>query len=77
MSWKVSWNYRVCKHKAGEETLYSIREVYYDSDDNTIFVYLDASVSNWVTPEQLRQTLKLMLEACDRPILVIDNKGEK
>lgn len=66
----MSWNYRVCKYKSGEETLYGIKEVYYESDNVTIKGISKASVDNWTTEKELHGTLLLMTKALEKPILI-------
>ena len=77
----MSWNHRVLKrihrHKYlhDSETLYEIREAYYDKD---------GKINGWAeTPDvisssldDLKWTLNKMLESCDKPIVDIDSGEE-
>lgn len=77
----MSWNHRVFKrihrHKYlhDSETLYEIREVYYDKD---------GKINGWSeTPDViadsldgLKWTLNKMMESCDKPI-IDENNGEE
>jgi hypothetical protein len=65
----MSWNYRVMKDTYEGETFYEIHEVYYEGD---------GKVRNWtaepvfpcgISVEELKEILKTMMEACDKPIL--------
>lgn len=64
----MGWNYRVCQYVEAGETLFAIREVYYDND-GTPQMYGDASVEHWETLEDVRGTLDLMRGAFDKPVL--------
>jgi len=75
------WNYRVFqriynhKYLLEPETLYEIREAYYDENGD---------ISGWTqTPdviahslEDLKLTLNKMLESCDKP-MIDENTGEE
>ena len=77
----MSWNHRVFKrihrHKYlhDPETLYEIREVYYDKD---------GKINGWsATPDViadsldgLKWTLNKMMESCNKPI-IDENNGEE
>ena len=64
----MSWNYRVCRYRKNGETLFGIREVYYDARGR-IKGLTDASVDDWETHTDLKGTLTLMAKALDRPLL--------
>ena len=66
----MTWNYRVCKYEVNDQTLYAVREVYYD-DDGLPDGFCDASVDNWESVEDLRGTLEHMLRAFDAPVLSV------
>lgn len=69
------WNYRVATKDAEGDSVHCLEhgivEVYYNKDgeveDWTDFV----DVNGWVSVEELKGTLKLMLEACDKPVFEI------
>lgn len=77
----MSWNYRIFKrihrnkYLHEQETLYEIRETYYDKDGN---------INGWAeTPDvigdsvdELKGTLEKMLLACDKPVVEY-NTGEE
>lgn len=77
----MSWNHRVFKrihrHKYlhDPETLYEIREVYYDKD---------GKISGWSempdviadSVDGLKWTLNKMMESCNKPI-IDENNGEE
>lgn len=77
----MSWNYRIFKrihrnkYLHEPETLYEIRETYYDKDGN---------INGWAeTPDvigdsvdELKGTLEKMLLACDKPVVEY-NTGEE
>jgi hypothetical protein len=63
------WNHRVCKNTEQGEIFYNIHEVYYDDDGK-----VEGWTQNAVAPlgndlDELRNELKWMLEALDKPIL--------
>lgn len=73
----MSWNYRVTSRTipgseiAKEQTLYSIREVYY-AYEGTILSYTDRPIiGEFESVEELFEDLKLMSE-CNRDVLKID-----
>ena len=77
----VYWNHRVMKSTHGEETIYTIREVYYDHDGSIEGWTADAVAPQGETPEELREELARMIACTAQGVLyeaVLEekNKGE-
>lgn len=77
----MSWNYRVTKrihnHKYlhEPETLYEIREVFYDENGDISGMAETPDVIG-SSVEELKWTLQKMTECCDKPI-IDHNTGEE
>ena len=71
------WNHRVTKATIDGETVYEIREVYYDlpTTSDGIGWTQDASAPYGETLDELRQDLERMLAALDKPVIDIDEEG--
>ena len=72
----MSWNYRVCSYTTNGETLFGIREVYYDTDGRVKRVAA-ASAGDWTSAEDVKRTLEMMLKACDLPVVPLDSLTAK
>jgi uncharacterized hydantoinase/oxoprolinase family protein len=77
----MSWNYRIFKrihnHKYlhEPETLYEIRETYYDEDGSiTMWAEIPDIISDNL--EGVRWTLQEMMEACNKPVIDYNTKQE-
>jgi hypothetical protein len=69
----VNWNHRITVQTidAGEQ-LYEVREVYYH-DDGSVASWTGAPIDACgYTLDEVRATLHRMLDACDKPVLRID-----
>lgn len=77
----MSWNYRVFKrihnHKYlhEPETLYEIREVFYDENGDIVGI-ADTPDIIAHSMEDLKWTLQKMNECCDKPIIDYDSGEE-
>ena len=67
----MSWNYRVTKTATDEGDWFQVREVYY-LDGGTGWTR-DEIAADGQSVEEVRDVLKRMLEACDKPVLDIDD----
>ena len=68
----MTWNHRVTKATVDGETVYEIREVYYDlPDSDGIGWTQNASTPYGQTLDELRTDLQRMLEALDKPVIDI------
>lgn len=71
---KMSWNHRVCKSVYNHEyldepeTLFEIREVFYDENGDISAIAEEPDVIA-DSLEGLKWTLNKMLESCDKPII--------
>ena len=66
----MTWNYRVIRHrKSGEDDFLEIHEVYYNEDGEPTSVTQEGVSAGDETIEGLRETLDLMKQALDEPIL--------
>ena len=70
----MSWNYRVVKHEDtltdGNEIYYAIHECYYDENDIPTSITSGNGIELWGdTLEELKEDLRLMTLALDKPIL--------
>lgn len=71
----MTWNYHVSKKfDQHADTLYGIVEVYYDEEGNVVGWSDFIDPNYWTDPEDLKGTLKLMLEAFDKPLFEGDTK---
>lgn len=71
------WNHRVFKRYyddfPGDGPYYTLHEVYYDDEDDSIIGYVADDKPAWgESIDELKQVLNWMLDACDKPI--IDSK---
>lgn len=70
----MSWNYRVVKMEYPNSLVFTteqvleIKEVYYDKDGN-VNGYADALTPLGETIDELKESLCLILQALDKPIL--------
>lgn len=65
----MSWNYRVVRYQGADKEWYcGIHEVYYDEDKPSGHTVREAGVSG-ESIDELRDILKKMGEALDKPIL--------
>ena len=77
----MSWQYRVTtrihnhKYLHEPETLFEIREVFYDENGDIVGITETPDVIAH-SLEDLKWTLNKMLESCDKPIIDYD-KGEE
>ncbi len=73
----MTWNYRVVhrstKPEGRREDDYTIREIYYDTDDDGVIMWssVDATPSG-TTLDELRRDLDFMTAALDKPVLEYD-----
>jgi GTP:adenosylcobinamide-phosphate guanylyltransferase len=67
-----TWNYRVLSQKSGDETVYSIHQVFYDEQD-IVVRYVKVPISLIATDlEDMVEDMQLALEAFDQPIIKIE-----
>lgn len=67
-----TWNYRVLSQKSGNETVYSIHQVFYDEQD-IVVRYVKVPISLIATDlEDMVEDMQLALEAFDQPIIKIE-----
>jgi GTP:adenosylcobinamide-phosphate guanylyltransferase len=67
-----TWNYRVLSQKSGDETVYSIHQVFYDEQD-LVVKYVKVPISLIATDlEDMVEDMQLALEAFDQPIIKIE-----
>ena len=67
-----TWNYRVLSQKSGDETVYSIHQVFYDEQD-IVVRYVKVPISLIATDlEDMAEDMQLALEAFDQPIIEIE-----
>lgn len=52
--------------------MYTIKEVHYDDNDAIVGWTLDDMTPYGESPEELKQSLQWMLEACEHPVLEVD-----
>lgn len=64
----MCWNYRVCKQ--GDE--YSIREVYYDNDNNITLISSEPDPVVGDSVKDVKLTLKLMKGALAQDVVDVD-----
>lgn len=67
------WNYRVTKQVFADETVYSIREVYYGKKGQLGWTETDIAASGG-TLDEVRGELIRMLEATLKPVLDITDE---
>lgn len=75
------WNHRVFKTKTNYNTeevyLYSIREVYYDTETDKIIGWTADEIAPYgESLEELKQNLAWFLDACDKPTLEVDPEDD-
>lgn len=71
-----TWNYRLVKHRTPVEDFYSIHEVYYDENGGVrSFTENGSNPNGFETPEEVKNTLNMMLEAFSKPTL--EEKDDK
>jgi hypothetical protein len=64
------WNYRVIKAEKQGEIYFTISEVYYDDKDCPVgWVECKKNALVWEEYESLKETISLLSEAFDKPIL--------
>lgn len=63
------WNHRVMERVEGNETLFFVVEVYYNTDDNSILGWTEQESVWGESVESLTTTLNWMLEALEKPVL--------
>ena len=67
-----TWNYRVLSQKSGNETVYSIHQVFYDEQD-IVVRYVKVPISLIATDlEDMVEDLELALESFNQPIIKIE-----
>lgn len=67
-----TWNYRVLSQKSGDETVYSIHQVFYDEQD-LVVKYVKVPISLIATDlEDMVEDMQLALEAFNQPIIKIE-----
>jgi hypothetical protein len=67
-----TWNYRVLSQKSGDETVYSIHQVFYD-DQDLVVKYVKVPISLIATDlEDMVEDIELALEAFNQPIIKIE-----
>lgn len=67
-----TWNYRVLSQKSGDETVYSIHQVFYDEQD-LVVKYVKVPISLIATDlEDMVIDIELALEAFNQPIIKIE-----
>lgn len=67
-----TWNYRVLSQKSGDETVYSIHQVFYDEQD-LVVKYVKVPISLIATDlEDMVIDIELALEAFSQPIIKIE-----
>lgn len=67
-----TWNYRVLSQKSGDETVYSIHQVFYDEQD-IVVKYVKVPISLIATDlEDMVEDIELALEAFNQPIIKIE-----
>tara|TARA_R110002020_G_scaffold399656_1_gene609482 strand:+ start:354 stop:581 length:228 start_codon:yes stop_codon:yes gene_type:complete len=67
-----TWNYRVLSQKSGNETVYSIHQVFYDEQD-LVVKYVKVPISLIATDlEDMVEDIELALEAFNQPIIKIE-----
>lgn len=64
----MTWNYRVVRKKAGNQDVYTIREVYY-TDGKPDSVTVKAAWPAGFTIEELEKDLEHYCEALKKPVL--------
>lgn len=64
----MTWNYRVSKKSDKYGDIYGIVEVYYDNEGEVTGRSDFIDPNYWDNTEDLKGTLKLMLEAFDKPL---------
>lgn len=73
----MSWNYRVTKTETDGETIYTIREVYYDESGCISGWTGIGDYANGETLESLRKDFDLMALAFKEPVLDLDEEEKK
>lgn len=68
----MKWNYRVAENMSND--CYEIIEVYYDKDGKPER-WIHAGLEEWASKDNLESTLKLMLEAFQKPNIVLRSDG--
>lgn len=77
----MSWNYRITtrlythKYLHEPETLYEVREVYYD-DNGDIVNFAEQPEVIGHSLQEVKDTLQRMIECCEKPIIDY-NTGEE
>ena len=67
-----TWNYRVLSQKSGDETVYSIHQVFYDEQD-IVVKYVKVPITLIATDlEDMVEDIELALEAFNQPIIKIE-----
>ena len=73
----MSWNYRVLRMKCDDGYYYRIHEVFYKTQDRDHLLWSeDAIEPHGETIKELKDDLKMMLDALDKPLMeeTDDNK---
>ena len=68
-----TWNHRVIQKKVKRgfiEQYYEVHEVHYNADGDIVTMTESAVVPYGETIEELKESLGMMLKACEHPILV-------
>ncbi len=79
----MTWQYRLCKQKSDDETIYSVREVYLNKDESIWGYAPCTNPLEWVEDEKdttddkiqkdIEQTLAHLLhDVTDKPVLDLD-----
>ena len=67
-----TWNYRLLSQKSGDDTVYSIHQVFYDEQD-LVVKYVKVPISLIATDlEDMVIDIELALEAFNEPIIKIE-----
>jgi len=64
------WNHRVIKRRVGNSESFGIHEVFYNDDGSINGCTIDPVAVDCDTPEDLRDTLVMMLRCLDKPVLI-------
>lgn len=68
-----TWNYRLLSEECGDQTVYSIHQVFYDPDDDIVdYVKVPISLIS-LDPEDMVEDLQLALEAFSQPMIKIED----
>lgn len=64
----MTWNYRIGAEKCGSRVLYRVIEVYYKKNGKPN-AWCETEVGDWESLGEIRDTLNLMAEAPDKPVI--------